>query len=808
MMSIGHTAVPACLAFFLSRTLLSKSSPGMGLRKTRRPAPFAAKIHPEWPSLIGLVGLGRVKAKRIVLRAVPVGWHQRLSNKTTRLAVRLGADDEYWRACVVARLYRLVHGRPFDVEGMLYALDALAQGASLATLVSEALASETFKQLGTPQPVTPDDIDAMFQANFDALPPVLPAETRKLPVAAYAARLLAIAESRTHTCLTHVLYPQGIRPDDGPAYRLWLRDHCAPAPSSRVADVAPAARLPSDIAISLVMVGDAWQQHEIAATVSALQQQTCDRYELIVVGSAGFCNHVATFAPAAVKLPVSVGNALAFNQGLKKCRGAFVYWIMPGVRLASDAVFHFATVLARDTGRSEAALLADCDGIDRAGNRCAPRFATGWDPETALCDDRWTQQILLRTGLARLAGGARAALGEHAWADLALRVITEAGETQVDHIPRPLLSIPLLARWTRWRRWWSARAQARSWSRLVEGHLALRAAASDSVAPRVVQIPGAPARILYPLPRETPLVSIVIPTRDKSDLLDTCLNGVLWRTAYAKLEVLIVDNRSVEPRTQTCLARYAADSRVRVLAFDRDFNWGAINNFAVRQSKGSVVLLLNNDTDVVDPGWLGELAAQAVRPEIGAVGPKLLYRNGTVQHAGLIFGSGAQSYHRFRHLPGDAAGYGDALRTVHQVSAVTGACLALRRSVYDEVGGIEEDLLAVTWSDVDLCFRVRERGYRVIYTPHAPLLHLELATRGPDTTPERAVRAERERDGMLARWPSLAGEDVHYNPNLQLGEGETRVTPVPRTACSSGFQRQTRLRSCPASSLSLASRAS
>ena len=159
------------------------------------------------------------------------------------------------------------------------------------------------------------------------------------------------------------------------------------------------------------------------------------------------------------------------------------------------------------------------------------------------------------------------------------------------------------------------------------------------------------------------------------------------------LEILVLNNRSEEPRTYEYFAACAAFPNVRVVSFDREFNWGAINNFGVRESNGHVIVLLNNDTEVVDAGWLNELVAQAMRPEIGAVGAKLLYRDGTVQHAGLVFGPNAQSYHRFRHLPAQVPSYRGELALVRQVSAVTGACLTMRRAVFEEVGGIEERAL-------------------------------------------------------------------------------------------------------------------
>ena len=225
-----------------------------------------------------------------------------------------------------------------------------------------------------------------------------------------------------------------------------------------------------------------------------------------------------------------------------------------------------------------------------------------------------------------------------------------------------------------------------------------------------------------------------------------------------------------------------------MLRDDAAFNWGAINNRGVRNTRGEIIVLLNNDTDVLEPDWLDEMVAQALRPEIGAVGAKLLYHDHTVQHAGLVLGPDGHAFHRFRHVPDATTGYRNEVAMVRSVSAVTGACLAMRRAVFEEVGGIEEAGLAVTWSDVDLCYRVRQAGYRVICTPFARLLHLELATRGADDTPERVARAEDERQFMMKKWASLANEDPFFNLNLRLAEGETTLAAPPRLAWPAGHQ--------------------
>jgi GT2 family glycosyltransferase len=281
-------------------------------------------------------------------------------------------------------------------------------------------------------------------------------------------------------------------------------------------------------------------------------------------------------------------------------------------------------------------------------------------------------------------------------------------------------------------------------------------------------------RVIAPLPQPAPLVSIIVPTRDRADLLETCLEGLLNRTDYPALEILIVDNDSREARTRRLFETATADPRVRILPYPDRFNWGRINNFAVGHARGDVVVLLNNDTDVIDPDWLTELAAQAVRPEIGVVGATLLYPDQTLQHAGIVLGPAAEVEHVGRRRPANDPGYGGRMSALRSVSAVTGACMALRKEVYLAVGGIEEDI-RVAWSDTDLCLKAWAQGLRVIVTPHARLFHIELATRGSDATPEAAERFAAERDWMRRRWGERLNSDPFFSANFTPDWAELRL---------------------------------
>jgi GT2 family glycosyltransferase len=240
-----------------------------------------------------------------------------------------------------------------------------------------------------------------------------------------------------------------------------------------------------------------------------------------------------------------------------------------------------------------------------------------------------------------------------------------------------------------------------------------------------------------------------------------------------------VDNDSREPKTQAYLSGLAADPRVRVLPFPGDFNYSAINNFGVSQCIGEVVGLLNNDLRVFEPGWLHEMVSHAVRPDVGAVGAMLYYPDDSVQHAGVVLGIGSVASHLFKRHKPDSTGYHCRMALAQDLSAVTAACLLTRRDVWDKVGGLDESL-AVAYNDVDFCLRIREAGYRVIWTPFACLYHLESASRGAEDDPGKRARFESEKARMRKRWGNRLSNDPFYSPNLSLTSVDCRPAFPPR----------------------------
>lgn len=280
----------------------------------------------------------------------------------------------------------------------------------------------------------------------------------------------------------------------------------------------------------------------------------------------------------------------------------------------------------------------------------------------------------------------------------------------------------------------------------------------------------------------SPQVSIIIPTRDQLALTRACVESVLTQTSFRNFEVLLVDNQSSDPDTLRWFSTIAAHPQVRLLHFDAAFNYSAINNFAVAQSQAEFVCLLNNDTAVISPDWLDEMLQHAQRPQIGCVGAKLLFDDNTVQHGGVVLGLWGLAGHSHKHALSDAGGYQQRLALVQNYSAVTAACLLLRRELYWQVGGLNEQALTVAFNDVDLCLKIQAAGYRNLWTPYAALYHFESKSRGREDTPEKKARERAEINYMQQTWPTQIADDPCYSPHLtRQREDYSIATDEPAT---------------------------
>jgi GT2 family glycosyltransferase len=448
--------------------------------------------------------------------------------------------------------------------------------------------------------------------------------------------------------------------------------------------------------------------------------------------------------------------ARATNDALALARGRFVAFLDHDDRLAETALYHVAAAIRADPDL--VLIYSDEDKIDSGGRRFEPHFKSGFDRELLYGQNYVNHLTVARTEAIRAAGGLRPGFEGSQDHDLLLRLTAGLDPARIRHIPKVLYH-------------WRAAGGSGTFSdrALARSEAARLQALAEVVAPfggRAERGPLGFNRLVRPLPDPRPLVSVIIPTRDRAELLRVILDGLFTRTDYAPIEVVVVDNDSREPETRALFATYGADPRLRVLPVPGAFNFSDLSNRGAAAARGRILLFLNNDIEVVEPGWLGELVSVALDPEVGAVGAKLLYPDGTIQHGGIVLGIGGVAGHSHLGLPGDDPGYFARMVLSQEVSAVTGACLAMRSEVFAEVGGFDAELLKVAFNDVDLCLRIREAGYRIVWTPHACLVHHESKSRGPEDTPEKRARFEAETAVMRQRWEPQLLADPYYNPNL------------------------------------------
>lgn len=266
---------------------------------------------------------------------------------------------------------------------------------------------------------------------------------------------------------------------------------------------------------------------------------------------------------------------------------------------------------------------------------------------------------------------------------------------------------------------------------------------------------------------QSPLVSLIIPTKDAWQLVKACIESILEKTRYENYEILLIDNGSTEQESLAYFEQVSQHPKVRLLKYDHPFNYSAINNFGVKQAKGEVIGLINNDIEVISGDWLTYMVGHAQRKDIGCVGAKLYYSDDRVQHAGVVMGYGGGAGHAHKYFPRFHTGYLNRLVATHRFSAVTAACLIVEREIFEKVGGLNETL-AVAFNDVDFCLRVRELGYSNLYCAEAELYHHESVSRGLDVTPEKAARFNSELNYLQESWASVIKNDPAYSPNLTL----------------------------------------
>lgn len=466
-----------------------------------------------------------------------------------------------------------------------------------------------------------------------------------------------------------------------------------------------------------------------------------------------------------IKLSWRLNNghiSIASNTALELATGDYVALLDHDDLLSPDALLQ----VAESINKHPDALLfySDEDKITETGERYDPHFKPDWNPDLLLSQNYISHLgVYQRNRLVQL-GGFREGFEGSQDHDLALRFTYGLSDSQIIHIPKILYHWRAVAGSTATTENEKGYAQTAG-ERAVQDFLSkvnISASVEKGEAPNSY-------KVHWPLPNPTPLVSLLIPTRNGIDILQPCVDAILERTEYKNFELLILDNQSDCLRTLSYMNEVSKrDNRVKILRWDYPFNYSAINNFGVKHATGDIIGLINNDIEPINDSWLSEMVSQACRSEIGCVGAKLYYPNNTLQHAGVILGIGGLAGHSHKHFNGNAAGYFHRLKLVQNLSAVTAACLLVRKSVFEEVGGLNEEHLKVAFNDVDFCLKVRKAGYRNLWTPYAKLYHHESVSRGVEDTPEKQARYQSEIAYMREAWGELLDNDPAYNPNLTL----------------------------------------
>lgn len=487
--------------------------------------------------------------------------------------------------------------------------------------------------------------------------------------------------------------------------------------------------------------------------VQSVLGQIYEKWELILVDDDSSDPETLKLLPELAALDSRIvlakdgrrgGISAASNRGLELAEGDWVGFLDHDDLLEPDALFEHVKWLQEH--RDADLIYSDEDKLTEEGLD-SPIFKPDWSPDYFLSCNYLCHFTLVRREVLRKVGGFRSEFDGAQDYDLFLRVIERT--TRVDHIPRVLYH---------WRRSLASTADniRRKPGSLETGRLALEAHLQRERQPGHVSVDW--RTHAYWVKRdltENKKISIIIPVRDRIDLLARCLDSLTSKTSYAPYEIVIVDNDSQSEEARA----YLAQLKHRVLRYEGPFNFSAINNFAVEQTDSPWLLFLNNDTEVIEGDWLSIMAEHVQRPEVGAVGPRLIYPDETVQHGGIVVGVGGIAEHAFRGFPAEAPGVCRQLQVTRNYTAVTGACLLTRRDVFKKVRGFDEERLPVTFSDVDLCLKMRRAGYLIVYTPFAKLYHHESGTRRRTVEPL-------ETEVMRERWGAVLERDPYYNPNL------------------------------------------
>lgn len=567
----------------------------------------------------------------------------------------------------------------------------------------------------------------------------------------------------------------------GASYADWLQRYSIPDEDDvrRIADALE--KMEFRPLISIVMATYNTPADFLRAAIDSVRSQIYENWELCIADDASTNQAVqgilqeSAKADSRIKVTFRATNgniSNATNSALELAVGEYIAFMDHDDIIYPHALAAVVSVLNKN--RDIAFLYSDEDKIDEADNRHDPHFKSDWNPELFLNQNYINHLSVVRNDLIEAAGGFRIGFEGSQDYDFLLRLLFLLPNQQIAHIPLLLYG---------WRVFKTSQSFSQTKARRAK--LASLLALSDFISQKsihgeVIEPTRETFRIKRLLPPAPPLVSIIIPTKDKLDLLRQCILGILHTNAYQNFEIIVVDNNSEEPETLAYFEELAQIPKCKVLRYTEPFNYSAINNFAAKAAVGEFLLLLNNDIRMINDAWLEELVCHGLQKEVGIVGSKLLYENDTIQHAGIIVGLGGVAGHSHKYFRRSDPGYFRRLEVAQDLSGVTAGCLLIKKAIFFQVGGLDEENLKIAFNDVDLCLKVRQAGYRVVFNPFSLLYHLESVSRGDDSAPEKVQRFNSEIEFMKRKWSNRLINDPFYSPNLTLAREDFSIAWPPR----------------------------
>ena len=563
-------------------------------------------------------------------------------------------------------------------------------------------------------------------------------------------------------------------------YDSWHKTFYGITPGKRELMAEQVATFPNSPLISVLLPTFNSNPNWLKQAIESVQKQVYSNWELCIADDASTNKQTLAFLKeysqkeSRIKVRFRKTNghiSEASNTALEMAEGDFVALLDHDDLLTEDALFWVVHTI--NANKHAALVYSDEDKINEQGKLKEPYFKCNWNYHLFLSQNMVSHLGVYKTSIVRGIGGFRKGFEGSQDYDLALRFIEQIDEKQIVHIPR------VLYHWRIHKQSTAVNAQSKPYAtkagqKAISGHLKRK-----NVRAEVDILPINLYRVKYSLPEALHLVSIIIPTRNNLEMLKKCVQSIRKKTDYKNVEIIVVDNNSDLPETVNYLSELKSRKKVHVISDKHEFNFSALNNRASQLANGEFLLFLNDDTEVINQDWLSEMVSIAIQDKVGAVGAKLWYPNKTLQHAGIILGINGLAGHAHKYFDKQNQGYLGRANLIQEFSAVTGACMLVKKKLFTKVGGFDENL-AIAYNDIDLCLKIKELGYKIVWTPYAELFHYESWSRGDDFQTEKFGRLKNEGKYLFQKWGEIIQNDPAYSPNLTLDTENFGLAWPPR----------------------------